>query len=283
MRLEDNSGVEISGFVGCTGGVFYECGEKACFARESTHVCRLLAPGATAAAAYDDCFGITGSAGVAEKVLMSSLSAGDRVLSSKDEVAQVIVNQHAAVSIYTQMHHIKHSAGYIELSPDHVLSVDGKLAPAREAVVGSQLEGGTVEAVSYSTDAVINPLTTSGRILAAGAEGLPIVATHAPEWLAAFMLSDAGLLLTKYSLSTTLAATFPQAVQAFYNQHLEARFSANHAGLEAVVQAVPTPILFAVVAAFDGAIATAFLASNFGTTLLAIAALALAARKARKA
>jgi len=245
-------------------------------------VCRLLAPGATAAAAYGDCFG-NGAAGAAEKVLMSVLSAGDRVLSSKDEVAQVIVNQHAEVSIYTQMLHIKHSSGSIELTPDHVLSVNGKLAPAREAVVGSQLEGGIVEDVSYATDAIINPLTTSGRILAAGAEGLPIVATHAPEWLAAFMLSDAGLLLTKYSLSTTLAATYPQAVQSFYNQHLEARFSANHANLEAVVQAVPAPVLFAVVAAFDAAIATAFLASNFGTALLAVAALALVARKACKA
>jgi len=261
----------------------YECISSApCFARESTYVCRLLASDASPSAAYGDCFG-NGAHGIAEKVLMSSLQAGDNVLSAENEVSRVIANQHAEVSMYTRMINIKHSAGSLDLTPDHVLQVDGKLAPARDVVVGSILDGGKVESLSYSTDAIINALTTSGRILVAGPEGFPVVATHAPEWLAPVMLSSAGLFLTRYSLSTTLSHIFPETVQTFYNQHLEAFFAGHHASLDSIVQSMPLAALIAVVAAFDVALASAFVAYKFGSAILVIAALAFAVRKTRKA
>jgi hypothetical protein len=283
IKLMDESGMEvIVDWDGCSNSVQFTCVESPCFARESTHTCRLLSADATPAGAYGDCFGGR-SEGVAEKVLMSALRSGDRVLSTMDEIASVIVNQHAKVSMYTGMLNIKHSAGSLELTPDHILPVDGKLSPARDVVVGSQLEGGKVESISYTTDAIINALTTSSRILVAGREGLPVVATHAPEWLAAVMLAPAGMFLTRYSFSTTLSRVFPQSVQAFYDEHLEARFGQNHASLDAIVQAVPTPVLVAVIAAFDVVIAAGFLVYKFGAALLAVAAIALVARKARKA
>lgn len=284
IELLDEAGVtRIANWNGCSNGVLFTCvSSLPCFARESTHTCRLLSTDATPSGAYGDCFGGR-SEGVAEKVLMSALRAGDRVLSTKDEIASVIVNQHVQISVYTRMVNIKHSAGSIELTPDHVLPVDGKLSPASNVAVGSHLEGGKVESISYTTDAIINALTTSGRILVAGREGLPVVATHAPEWLASVMLAPAGMFLTRYSLSTALSRVFPQSVQAFYDEHLEALFSQNHGSLDAIVQAVPPAVLVAVIAMFDAGIAAAFLAYKFGAALLAVAVVALVASKARKA
>ena len=51
--------------------------------------------------------------------------------------------------------------------------------------MGSILAGAfgpsNVTSVSRKADTIINPLTTSGMILAAGPEGGPVVASHAPE------------------------------------------------------------------------------------------------------
>mmetsp|Transcript_10272 Transcript_10272/g.33808 ORF Transcript_10272/g.33808 Transcript_10272/m.33808 type:complete len:366 (+) Transcript_10272:50-1147(+) len=131
-----------------------------CFARSSAHTCRLLDPTAPPAAALADCF--HGEArGVAEKVLMADLAAGDLVLSSADEVSRVILTQHKAVLLHSAMVRIEHSDGSLELTPDHLLRVDGRLAPAREVRVGSSLEGpsgpSAVTSVSRTADAIINP------------------------------------------------------------------------------------------------------------------------------
>jgi len=84
--------------------------------------------------------------------------------------------------------------------------------------VGSLLDGpsgpSAVTSVSRTADAIINPLTTSGKILAAGPKGGPVAASHAPERLAGLLLSPAGLALTKYSAASGLSYLFPAAVQA---------------------------------------------------------------------
>lgn len=279
-----DSNFAITGSSTCINSVKYTCidATRPCFARESASACRLLAPAAAPTAAYNDCFG-PASTGVAEKVLMAELRSGDLVLSSKSEVARVIVNQHAEVSLYAQMLRVKHSVGSIELTPDHVLSVDGVLSPARDIKVGSLLDGARVESVETSVDAIINPLTTSGFILAAGLAGDPVVSSVHPVWIAGHMLNPAGVFLSKYSLCATLAYLFPESVQAFYNTHLEAFFASHSASLGAVAAAAPTPAALAVVAAFDVAIAGAFAASHSAAALVAIAAVALLASQARKA
>merc|ERR1712226_1680915 len=85
---------------------------------------------------------------------------------------------------------ITHVEGEIVLTPDHVIFADDRFVPAREVAVGSVLSSGSVvSAVAPSLHAVINPLTVNSRILAAGLEGMPIIASTTPEWLAEFMLA----------------------------------------------------------------------------------------------
>merc|ERR1719183_398615 len=240
----------------CQLGIQYTCVrvENPCFDRATAHACRILVPDATAPAAYEDCFG-AGSGGAAEKVLMAELRSGDRVLSSMAEIARVIVNQHKEVVLSARMVRISHSGGSLALTPDHVLRVDGVLAAARDVKPGSNLDGAKVESATLTTGAIINPVTTSGYILAAGPKGTPVVASSHPEWIAPFMLSATGLLVSERSLCSSLARLFPESAQAFYDAHLEA--------------------FLAGVVALDLGIAAAFLLHSFGVMLLALAAAAL--------
>ena len=182
---------------------------------------------------------------------------------------------------------IEHSEGTLELTPDHVLLVDGVLAPARDVKPGSRLKGGNVESivdrVSRTADAIINPVTTNGYILAAGPKGAPVVASAYPEWVAGIMLTPGGVLLSKYSLSSGLSYLAPEAVQAFYDAKIEAFFAKSHAALDATVKAVPSPIAYAVILGFDLSLVAAFLADKLGSAILAIAAISMVASEARKA
>jgi len=56
----------------------------------------------------------------------------------------------------------------LSITPDHVLSVDDKFVPARHVIVGSKLREHEVVSVTFTTGAVINPLTASGKILTQG-------------------------------------------------------------------------------------------------------------------
>ena len=71
-----------------------------------------------------------------------------------------------------------------------------------------------VSKVGTATHAVVNPLTTSGTILAAGPTGAPVLASVFPEWIA-HLLHGASL---PYPLPLSGAAAashlFPAAVQA---------------------------------------------------------------------
>lgn len=262
----------------CQLGIQYTCVrvENPCFDRATAHACRILVPDATAPAAYEDCFG-AGSGGAAEKVLMAELRSGDRVLSSMAEIARVIVNQHKEVVLSARMVRISHSGGSLALTPDHVLRVDGVLAAARDVKPGSNLDGAKVESATLTTGAIINPVTTSGYILAAGPKGTPVVASSHPEWIAPFMLSATGLLVSERSLCSSLARLFPESAQAFYDAHLEAFLAGRQASLNTIARA-PSPVLLAAVVALDLGIAAAFLLHSFGVMLLALAAAALVTR-----
>merc|ERR1711939_34383 len=125
----------------------------------------------------------------AERVLMSSLRAGDLVLSSPAQVTRVIVNQHVGISTVSPMVTLKHSTGELSLTPDHVLAADGAYRPAVEVKVGMVLEPASkVNEVTASIQGIISPITANGHILAAGPSGGPITATVWPGWIADWML-----------------------------------------------------------------------------------------------
>ena len=118
-----------------------------------------------------------------------------------------------------------------------------------------------------------------GFILASGATGAPVVASHAPEWLAKHLLSPTGLFITRHSLAASLSRLAPVQIQAFYNTNLEAFFSDSHAAIGAAESALPSPLVVATILAFDVALALWFLgwvaSSAFGAAELGAALLAL--------
>ena len=228
---------------------------------------------------------------------MAVLRAGDVVLASASEVTRVIAVQHVgggggsapAMAPLLRLEYVPTSddgalRGTIELTLDHVLSVDGRMVPAREVRVGSTLDAGRrggdgggdsggglrVERVVESAEAgtVVNPQTTSGTILAAGAHGPPVVATTFGEWIAGPMLSPAGRLACRFGASSALSYLLPQATQAFYDRHLEGAFDAAGPGLVRLARALPAPLAVAAVVAADLLVAAGFVVASATSSLL---------------
>mmetsp|Transcript_32569 Transcript_32569/g.71466 ORF Transcript_32569/g.71466 Transcript_32569/m.71466 type:complete len:394 (+) Transcript_32569:66-1247(+) len=266
--------------------------DEPCFARESSYACRVNEPTVAVGDAFASCFA-NGPSIKAQRVLMSSLRAGDLVLSqsaAEPSISRVIVNQHVESDHTSVLMHMKHSKGSLSVTADHVVLVDGEFMPARVVKAGSKLalaDGGHVEVehVARSRGGIINPITSDGKILAAGPTGLPVVAATGNEWLADVMLSGCA----KYSLSFNLAALFPATVQAYYDAWLEAGFNAAVPTLAALKAAAPAPVVVAGVVAGDLVLAIGlltFYASSF-KVLAALAALGFLAQrylfKAKKA
>jgi hypothetical protein len=142
---------------------------------------------------YDACFGLAAPSGaplIAERVKMNRLIARDLVLSTPHQMARVIVKQHAEVPKFSEMLNIKYAGGSIELTPDHVLLVNGRPLPAREVLPGSHIGDAVVLSVSTTAAPIINAPTTTGFILAGDSEGgAPVVASHTTELIAPYALS----------------------------------------------------------------------------------------------
>jgi len=207
---------------------------------------------------------------------MTELAAGDLVLSAADEVSRVVFNQHAKVSKVAPTVTIAHSEGSLSLTADHVVLADGEFVAAREVKVGSVLSSGAVVAdVAPSTHTIINPITTSSKILAAGLEGAPVVASTHPEWVNELLMAYP----VESSATNALSALFPAKVQAFYDAVMEP--------LNAQVAwkvGLPAPLAALVVFAIDLAVSAGFslhsLAGVEGiAALVAVAAAAKAMRK----
>lgn len=232
--------------------------DEPCFDRETSTACRLFTRDASASAAFSDCFG-EGRNGVAEKVPMASLVAGDSVLSDSTEVSRVIVNQHATEEWrLSSMVSIKHTGGSLSLTPDHVLKVDGQFKPAREVIQGSMLEPGfEVLAVSPSVGGIINPITTANTILAADIDGMPVLASTHPEWVAEYLLS-ATVYPSPFSLSALLSYLFPERAQEFYSAHLEPLLAKVNVRAVKPFLAYPTVVVLPAVITGDVLIAFAF-------------------------
>ena len=285
---------------------------KPCFARSTTTACRLLDAAVSASAAFATCFGgddgheqhgapatassAVGSA-VAERVPMASLVAGDLVLASPHATTRVLVNQHRAVSMSSAkaapMVTISHAGGgTLTLTPDHMLLIDGAFRPARDAKPGSRLEpaSSVVTAVAATTDAIVNPLTASSTILAAGATGAPVVASCLPEWVAG-VLVDSAIFPLPFVLSPVAARIFPAAAQAFYDDVLEDLFDVTVPRLERLNAAAPLPLavggmvcadvmMVAGLAAWSAASVEGLVAATSVAVVAAMASLRLPARKA---
>lgn len=207
---------------------------------------------------------------------MSSLRSGDYVFDGKDSVTRVIVNQHAAVRVKSSLLEIVSDAATVSLTPDHVLSVDGQFAPARNVVVGSKLGEHGVTRVSSKLGLVINPLTVSGKILAQDS----VLATTYPEWIADYMLSSRVFPLP-LSLSNALSFLFPETTQAFYDEFIESFVTAHHP--EHLKSALPASLIPAAFALSDLALATGFVAFSISSPVVLVALMAVAAIAARTA
>ena len=266
---------------------------KPCFAR-STTVCRLVDPAASASAAFGACFGggsvhegSNGAVVAAERVPMASLVAGDLVLASPHATTRVLVNQHRADAAATvaPMVRIEHTHGTLTLTPDHVLLVDGAFAPARVAARGSRLEpASVVTSVTATSDAIVNPLTSSGTILAAGPEGAPVVSSCFPEWIADLALGSTVYPLP-HSLTAVASYLFPRAVQSYHDALLEPFFAATAKRLEGVRAAVPAPVALAILFGFDVVLVGGFVLwsalslRGVGAALVAVGVVARSRRK----
>jgi len=256
-------------------------GDAPCFGREETTACRLVDASVSAAAAYSHCFGASPTEGV-ERVRMSTLVSGDTVLSGAASTTRVVVNQHTpqpAVSAHLLT--LRHAAGYLALTPDHVLLVDGAFAPARTVTPGSTLSGGeVVERVSHGFGAVINPITVDGKILAAGLEGQPVVAATANEWAADALLSP----YARFSLAFSLSAAFPQTTQQYYDEYLEPIFNAAVPLLARTKASSSTPFVISCFAVGDLMMALGFVAFSLikpAVLLTTAAALVVTARRSK--
>jgi hypothetical protein len=185
---------------------------------------------------------------------MKRLVAGDVVLSSSAETSRVLLNLHAATSSSSPMLRIDHEHGHIAMTADHMLKVDGMLQPAAAVEVGSVLEPASkVVRVSTTVHRIINPITASGLILAAGPTGGPVVSTvYSREWsvdISAY---------APYSLAGHMASMFPLAVQGFYDEVLEAFFVRAAPHFQAYKAAVPSAVWISSLLACDVGLASGF-------------------------
>ena len=271
-----------------TGDCILEEEEKPCFAR-STTACRLVDTYASTTAAFGACFGDDANPAVAERVPMASLASGDLVLSSPHATTRVLVNQHRAeeaAATVAPMVRIRHTHGTLTLTPDHVLLVDGAFQPARLVARGSRLEpaSSVVTSVTATSDAIVNPLTTSGTILAAGPEGAPVVASCFPEWIADLALGST-LYPLPHSLTAVASYLFPRAVQTYHDALLEPFFAATATRLEGVRAAVPAPVALAILFCFDVVLVGGFVlwsALSLRGVVAALLAVGVVARSRRK-
>jgi len=210
---------------------------------------------------------------------MASLKSGDLVMDGPSSVARIIVNQHRKATFNSTLLKLEHANGELSLTFDHVLEVGGQFVPARLASAGTKLGKSVVSRATTTMGEVINPLTTSGKILTQGG----VLASTYPEWIAEYMLSSY-LVPLPLSMSNLISYLFPETTQAYYDTLIEPLVTKVHPKhLKAALPAALYPVAFL---AGDLALSAGFftfcLASPTGLALAAIAFVALAKPSKRK-
>ena len=154
--------------------------------------------------------------------------------------------------------------------------LDGGFAPARAAAVGSVLSNGlTVTAVTMHVGGVVNPIVAGGSILASdmASGGGPVLAATADEWTVDVLISE----YPKFSPSCALAAYFPEAAQAYYDDALESFFNAAVPTLATLKASLPAPLVGLALVAGDAVLAAGlgvYVIGLKGVATLATAAVA---------
>jgi len=191
---------------------------------------------------------------------MASLKSGDIVMDGTDSLTRVIVNQHRAESCKASLLELSHDNGELSLTPDHVLEVDGNFVPARLALPGSKLGDSEVLQVIVSAGEVINPLTTSGKILTQGG----VLASTYPEWIAEYMFSSY-LVPLPLSLSNLISYLFPETAQVYYDVVIEPFVTRAHP--KRLKATLPTPFVPAAFLLGDLAISAGFFAFSMASPM----------------
>jgi len=219
---------------------------------------------------------------VAVRVGMAELSAGDIVLSAgKDDstptFTRVLVTQHRVAVVTSPVMQLHHPNGTLALTPDHVLLVDGVYQAARSVTSGSVLSpSSAVQHIVYVQDAVVNPITLSSTILAAGPDGSPVLSSTHPEWIASTLLTTKVYPLP-VSLASFVSFAFPSTTQAFYDAYLEPFFNTVAPMLKGFKSASPAPFLLPAFAAFDLVLLCGFVVFAAITSKVAVALFVIAA------
>jgi len=261
----------------CGNGVTHSSscsvGGTPCFAHETSTACRLAHSGISPADAFDACYADAPvDARVATRLKMSELVAGDYVLDTTQTASAVLLNQHARVARSSALVRLTTSTGEVlELTPDHVLMLDGAWQPASEAIVGSSLStDGTSPSsrvISHTRHhgRVVNPLVASGQILAGGPTGLPFRATVTRDGLERLFLPES---LVEHSLFNALASRSPDEAQAFNDEWLEQAFDGPAADffISLVQHHTPSRLIPLVAVGLDAAFTSAFLLFYLSTT-----------------
>lgn len=250
----------------------------ACFGREESLACLVGDATAEAHAAFAACFDAAHTSSVAiapsataRLVRMSALRAGDRVVSldaatHAPVLDYVVVNQHVEDAHTTKLLKIETADGAaLTVTPDHVIFTDGEFVAASDAVIGKSLSAGVVARVSEISGGIVNPVTTSGTILAAdvAAPGKPLLASTHPSWIASFMLSAPTF---PFVATRILARIAPEAVQQSY-EAVEPRIADALPSMQLAQSAMPRLALPLAVLAADAAFALGTLVKALATPL----------------
>eukprot|EP00965_Chrysotila_dentata_P224642 6194304-Pleurochrysis_carterae.AAC.1 len=187
----------------------FDDADDPCFERESTFVCRLADGAVNPFTAHTACFGGGGGAAAA-RVPMAVLTAGDFVLDGANSATRVVVNQHRHSKSTSTIVRITYASGALSLTPDHLLFVNGVLSPASSVRIGDALGDAIVSDVSVGRGRVINAITESGLVLAAGSAGAAVLAATANAWLADVLFSPYAV----NSVAVTVSRHFPEHAQA---------------------------------------------------------------------
>jgi len=237
--------------------------DRVCFDRDTTTACRRIHRSTSPAEAYEACFGHSSSA-VAERVLMRHLRANDWVLSAQPQgkglfFDRVVVNEHVQnPELRSRTITVFYNTGFLSVTPDHVMPIDGSMQPARAAAVGMKLlspsgEPLSITRIESNIGGIINPITSTGSILAASTQGAPIVASTYSAWTASIMAMHP----LPCSLINVLARALPATAQSFHDTILDPFVTSSP--LPALLAPLPAPLAIASWVLCDCAISVALL------------------------